>query len=142
MGVRLAVPSDYEALVALNKECYPEDNDPQASGRLLRIARNNPCWVYDDSGIKASLLSEQLDQPYVWSVATTTSHRGRGFAKALLQEFERYYTEQGAKRPWLHVRVDNPAQKLYFDVGYRVSSFAPNVYGIGEHGLVMRKTLS
>lgn len=141
MGVRLATSADYEALVALNKECYPEDSDPQAAGRLLRIARQNPCWVCDENGVKASLLSEQLDSPYVWSLATTLSHRGQGLAKSLLQEFERYYMQQGAARAWLHVRTENPAQKLYFDAGYRVTSFAPNVYGMNEHGLVMRKTL-
>jgi hypothetical protein len=40
------------------------------------------------------------------------------------------------------VKVENPSQKLYFDLGYRVSKFEPNLYGPGKHGLRMDKSLS
>lgn len=139
MSIRRVVPDDYITLIDLNYECYPEDKpDPTLSPRLLKVVKNNPCWVYEDSGIKACLLSEiSENQPYIWSVATLTSHRGRGIATKLIKEFEKHYASEGHTKAWLHVRVNNPAQKIYFDAGYRVASFERNLY-ITEDGLTMR----
>lgn len=144
MGIRLATPADHDALIPLNDECYPLEATDEVHSRLLRVARRNTCWVYEEeeAGIKACLLSEISEsQPYIWSVATVRSHRGRGLATSLIQTFEKHYTNAGYHRPWLHVRADNPAQKLYFDAGYRVASFERNLYGVGQHGLVMRHTI-
>lgn len=132
--------TDFPGIRALNDECYTTDEVTDTE--FQRVLRN-PAWVSVDRGrIAASLMSEiAKDQPYIWSVATAPSHRGQGLATALIKEFETHYKTVGYTRPWLHVRVENPAQKLYFDLGYRVASFEPNIYGMHEHGLTMRKQL-
>lgn len=140
--IRLATDADTDALLELNRVCYPDEADPLTEMRVLGVARKNPTWVVEDDGVKACLLSEISEgQPYIWSVATLPSHRGRGLAASLIKEFETYYAAQGYPRAWLHVRDDNPAQKLYFDLGYRVRSVVNNIYGPNEHGLVMRKRI-
>lgn len=136
--IRRVEENDLDQLWALNAECYPEDDC------LLRPTFNkalkNPGWVYVDNKIAAMLASEVSGgQPYIWSVATAPTHRGRGLATLLISEFEKHYKSSGYYRAWLHVRVENPAQKLYFDLGYRVASFEANIYGPRRHGLVMRK---
>lgn len=143
MSIRLSNADDYAALLALNDECYPNDRgDLSLPPRLLKVVRKGVGWVYEDDGIKACLLSEISEsQPYIWSIATAPSHRGRGVATMLLDKFEKYYTAGDYSRLWLHVRVDNPAQKIYFDAGYRTASFERNLYGMNEHGMVMRKRI-
>jgi ribosomal protein S18 acetylase RimI-like enzyme len=41
----------------------------------------------------------------------------------------------------LQTRADNPAQKLYFDLGFRVSGFQKHLYGDGKHGVEMTQVL-
>lgn len=142
MQIRLFTDSqaDIDTLIALNRECYPDEDD-SVIPRMLKVARRNPCWLLEDNGIKACLLSEISEgQPYIWSVAVTASYRGRGAATALIKDFEKHYA-QSFTSMWLHTRNDNPAQKLYFDLGYRVISVERNIYGPNQHGLVMRKRI-
>lgn len=129
---------DFKGLRTLNDECYVSD---EVTDYTFKSILSNPTWVVEDRGrIVASLMSEIADgQPYIWSVATAASHRGRGLATALINEFEKHYQAAGYDRAWLHVRVENPAQKLYFDLGYRVASFEANIYARAQHGLTMRK---
>jgi ribosomal protein S18 acetylase RimI-like enzyme len=140
--LRLATFDDLSTLLQLNATCYPEDiEDSTTNSRLTKVFSSNPSWVIEEGGkIVACLLSEiSAGRPYIWSVATLPAHRGKGLASTLIKEFEKHYSEQGLNNPWLHVRADNPAQKLYFDLGYRVASFGKNIYGSNIHGLVMKK---
>lgn len=132
---------DLEALWQQNQVCYPDD--PTSRSGFEKVVRQNPTWLYcGDSDLQASLISESVTSPYIWSVTTYPAHRGKGLATALINEFEKYYAGQrGPCKAWLHTRVDNPAQKLYFDLGYRITSFEPNIYGMSEHGIVMRKRI-
>jgi ribosomal protein S18 acetylase RimI-like enzyme len=137
--IRRVEENDLDQLWALNAECYPED-DFLVRPAFNKVLRDYPGWVYVDNGIAAMLASEVSGgQPYVWSVATSPTHRGKGLATLLIKQFEKHYKSAGYDRAWLHVRVENPAQKLYFDLGYRVASFEANIYGPRLHGLVMRK---
>ena len=77
-------------------------------------------------------------QPYIWGMATTEEWRGNGVAKALLSVVDGYYQEKYSLI-WLHVDRDNPAQKLYFDCGYRIQGVEKDYYGEQQDGLVMVK---
>ena len=139
--IRRATEQDLPALFALNDVCYPKEaGDLSIHKRLSRVVGRNPTWVLDEDGVKACLISDISDgHPYIWSVATHPTQRGTGVASRLIQEFEKHYATEGHKHFWLHVRTENPAQKLYFDAGYRVASYLHNLYGPQQHGLIMRK---
>lgn len=141
MGIRLydGDPNDYEAIRVIHEEGYPDETPDRA----LSVAQKNPTWVYDNGNVTAACLISEISKgtPYVWSVATSAAYRGSGFAGRLLEEFEKHYKAIGYVKTWLHCRVDNPAQKLYFNAGYRVASFEPNIYGVHEHGIIMRKRI-
>lgn len=139
MVIRLAKPDDLENLGAITKDLYPDDIWDNA--QYHRVVSRFPTWILDDKGkIAATLISEvSKGAPYIWSIATDSAYRGKGCATALINHFEKHYTAQGYERSWLHVKVTNPAQKLYFDLGYRIASFEPNLYGPHDHGLTMRK---
>lgn len=129
---------DLDAIRDIHVEAYPDETPD----RVMYVAKNNPTWLYFDKGIQACLISEiSKGLPYVWSVATRATHRGRGMATALLQEFEKHYHAKGYDKLWLHCRVENPAQKTYFDAGYRIASFEPNIYGMCMHGVTMYKLI-
>ena len=131
---------DIQEVFRITDECYPGDG--YAQDDLRKILMKYPAWFIDEGGVKANLISEiSKGQPYIWSVCTRDSHRGRGSAGTLIKEFEKHYAESGYHRYWLQVRTENPAQKLYFDMGYRVSSFTPNLYGALQHGMTMRKSI-
>lgn len=141
MSIRLARPDESSVLSTLTQSLYPEEIWDE--GQFIKVFSKNPTWLYEYNGkIVASLVSEvSKGSPYIWSVATDPARRGHGLASTLIKEFEKHYTTQGHARAWLHVRVDNPAQKLYFDLGYRIASFEPNLYAPHIHGLTMRKRL-
>jgi ribosomal protein S18 acetylase RimI-like enzyme len=141
VNIRPATNGDFDFLLSMNSDLYPDD---YCDVRQFKKAYDHGVhWVAEDSGkIVAALISEvEKGTPYIWSVATYPTHRGKGLATLMIQEFEKHYAALGYEKSWLHVRVENPAQKLYFDLGYRVASFEPNIYGPHSHGLIMRKKI-
>lgn len=141
MVIRLAKPDDLDTLGIITKALYPDDIWDNA--QYHRVVSRFPTWIVDDKGtVAAALISEvSKGSPYIWSVATDPAYRGKGLATTVINHFEKHYLAAGYERVWLHTKVTNPAQKLYFDLGYRVSSFEPNLYGPHDHGLTMRKKL-
>ncbi len=143
MSLRLFNPAtdsdDINRMADVNfpEECF------YASSFSKALSDGYPVWVYENTSKVEGYLVSSVSKgtPYIYSVSTNPLHRGKGIATVLIKEFEKYYTDQGYQKAWLQTRVENPAQKLYFDLGYRVTSVEPNIYGIGSHGLVMRKKL-
>jgi ribosomal protein S18 acetylase RimI-like enzyme len=79
-------------------------------------------------------------EPYVWSLATKKEFRGMGIASALLNDVAEWHRLKGDRFLELMVHPDNPAQKLYFDRGFRVIRVVPRYYG-AVNGLRMRRVL-
>lgn len=78
--------------------------------------------------------------PYVWSLAVDSRYRGLGVATSLLAEIAGHYRGLGMGHIALTCHVDNPAQKLYYDNGYRVVRVVLRYYG-ADNGLFMKKIL-
>lgn len=78
---------------------------------------------------------------YVTSIDVLPDHRKKGIGAKLLYAAEEYYKEQGLPRIWLEVEVNNPAQTLYFKLGYRVKRVREKWYDNGGDCLVMAKPL-
>lgn len=83
----------------------------------------------------AIVIGRSPEMSYLWTIAVHPEHRGKGVGERLLREIA-----VSTKNPIeLTCKVDNPAQKLYFDNGYRVTGLARDYYGVEGHGLMMRK---
>ena len=78
--------------------------------------------------------------PYVWSIAVDKAFQGIGVGGNLLWEIIKFYTLAKASGINLHVHEDNPAQKLYYDYGFRVRAVEPDYYK-PKNGLLMRRVL-
>jgi ribosomal protein S18 acetylase RimI-like enzyme len=102
-------------------------------------------WPPVDAGkiVSYALLREKYGEPYLWAIATDPEWRGKGLAGGLLREVENFvkYILKDAAGIGLATNVNNPAQKLYFDHGYRVIKHLPGYYGQGNNGLFMRRPL-
>ena len=88
-----------------------------------------------------AIVTERGGCPYLWSIAVRLEIRGQGAGRGLLDEIETHYRQQGAQRIELTCKIDNPAQKLYFDAGYRAFRVAPRYYQHEGDGLMMRRVL-
>src|SRR6266496_2140348 len=86
------------------------------------------------------LLNEKNGDPYIWSIAVPENYRGIGCGAGLIREAADYVKENSGSCLTLTVNVNNPAQKLYFNEGFRITAFARNYYG-SENGLLMRREL-
>jgi len=87
-----------------------------------------------------AIVNRDGGQPYLWALATTPAYRKTGYGSRLLTEVINWCWEQHAERLELSVSVNNPAQKLYFDHGFRVIRVLPRFYG-EVNGLRMRRSL-
>jgi ribosomal protein S18 acetylase RimI-like enzyme len=144
-------PEEFERLLAINDECYAgvERPTPFEFTSMLKhtdvfLARE--VILGEDTIIgfaicKPSSLITQGRGPYLWSIAVSKDFQGRGVGGNLLREVIKNYTLAKEKAITLHCKPDNPAQKLYFDYGFRIEGIAPHWYGRNEKGLFMRRSL-
>jgi ribosomal-protein-alanine N-acetyltransferase len=142
MIVRAYSSPDYHGVYRIYRESF----GPEFTERLLKdhLFTSDYVWVsvMPNGDVVGYLLAECCDgNAYLSQVAVTPDSRKCGIATELIKSFEKHYEKQACESTWLQVKVENPSQKLYFDLGYRVSKFEPNLYGPGKHGLRMVKSL-
>jgi ribosomal protein S18 acetylase RimI-like enzyme len=90
--------------------------------------------------IRGFAIVKNVSQPYLWSIAVHPNFQGAGIGGCLLRNIITQYTQTGSKEITLHVAADNPAQRLYFDHGFRVKNVEENYFDPID-GLVMVKKL-
>lgn len=91
--------------------------------------------------VSFAIVTMRSGRPYLWTIATSPHARGKGFGQSLLREVSRWAKSMTYASIELTVKTDNPAQKLYFDEGYRVVSFLRRFYLDDGDGLLMRRIL-
>jgi ribosomal protein S18 acetylase RimI-like enzyme len=138
---------DRERLHEINEAAYsgiqrpsPVEFDDMLGNRVF-VSRAH---IEDGGNIYGFAICRDGDwSPYLWSLAVDPEYQGRGVGGNLLREVIKYYTLAKAmgRDLSLHVHPDNPAQKLYFDYGFRVRSIAKNWYRPEGDGLYMYRML-
>ena len=98
--------------------------------------------VYDNKIVGYVLVEiEKLSTGHVVSLCVDPAYRQQGFGKLLMDEAEASLQKVGVRKMRLEVQVDNPAQMLYFKLGYRVIGVKNNYYSNGTTGVSMVKPL-
>jgi ribosomal protein S18 acetylase RimI-like enzyme len=133
---------DFERIIEINNSSFEY---PQSKSFLLENIEKGRAWVFvEREEIVGFLIGKyKNDTPYIHTIAIDIAHRGKGFATKLIKKFEEFYgTNQKVENRqfWLQVQNDNPAQKLYFDLGYRTCWVDENYYGRTKHALCMFKS--
>jgi len=75
---------------------------------------------------------------HVVALGVGPAHRRRGHGRRLMNAVEVGFLERGVSTVRLEVRTSNePAQKLYFDLGYKIVRRMPRYYTNGDDGYLM-----
>lgn len=100
-----------------------------------------------DAVIGFSVSRIALDEAEILTIAVSSSHRGRGYSRALLHTHMGYLVGRGVQTLFLEVEENNePARKLYERVGFitvgRRERYYREAGGQELNALVMRRDLS
>ena len=125
------------SIFKINQTCHAK---PQSNVELLEQVHKGQLWMaLVDDKVVGFLLSTYKEGPYIYNIAVLPEYRNQGVATALINKCNEFYKEHDFT--YLYVDVNNPAQKLYFDLGYRVKSIKECFYGTMQDALVMVKSL-
>ncbi|HKP87774.1 MAG TPA: ribosomal protein S18-alanine N-acetyltransferase [Blastocatellia bacterium] len=80
---------------------------------------------------------------HVVALGVDPSHRRVGHGRRLMAAIEQGFFNSGVSTVRLEVRTSNEsAQRLYFDLGYKIVRRMPRYYTSGDDGYLMVKNLS
>ena len=80
---------------------------------------------------------------HVVALGVDPTHRRHGHGRRLMHAIEQGFLGSGVTTVRLEVRTTNDAaQKLYFDLGYKIVRRMPRYYTSGDDGYLMVKNLS
>jgi ribosomal protein S18 acetylase RimI-like enzyme len=103
------------------------------------ICNDTPKETREIAGFLVSTV--KYGKGYIESVDISKEYRRKGIGAKLMVAAEEHYTEMGLKKIYLEVQTDNPAQTLYFKLGYRATKVIEKFYDDGSGCLVMTKSL-
>lgn len=136
------LPTLYE----IEKECFDKAfrwSRTVFDKALLSAAKKQNVWVAEESGkIMGFLLADkEFGKGYIDTVDVLPKARGMGVATKLINLYETAAKKRGLAEIKLEVYTENPAQLLYFKLGYRVTAFRRHYYKLHHHALTMGKKL-
>lgn len=117
--------------------------EPVFKRAMISARKGKFVWIaYIGTRIAGYLLAgEESGKASIETVNIAKVHRRKGIASKLIDACERDLRTRGYKVIKLEVWTENPAQILYFQLGYRVSGFKRNYYRLRAHAVSMSKKL-
>lgn len=147
MNARAAGIEDLESIMAMERELFPADAWSESLMREELLSPYGRYLVVEDAGLIVGYggvrhLPAAADAD-IQTIGLASSHRGRGWGRALLRALEELAIEDSAREMFLEVRDDNvAAQGLYRAEGYEEIGRRPGYYQPDNiDAIVMRKKL-
>src|SRR5579863_7298601 len=116
MNYRLYKPEDFDALYAIEEDCFqPPFRFGRRYMRWLVNAQNAATWIAEDEegmvgfGIVEWTPSIRGLSAYIQTIEVAAEHRGKGIGGELLRRIEGSAREADAATLWLHVDRTNAA---------------------------------
>jgi ribosomal protein S18 acetylase RimI-like enzyme len=139
---------DIPRLTEINEKCFegvqrpPDDTFQQ----MLKISESFIAYPgnvgYNQfNEIYGFALVKRETYPYLWTIAVDPKWQHKGIAGNILREVSYAMKCVGEKILRLHVHVNNPAQRLYFNQGFRVKRVDTGYYLDEGDALLMEKKL-
>lgn len=138
--------SELPDLYEIEKECFAKEfrwTEPVFKKAVLLSRKHGFVWVaYIGNKIAGFLLAgEEDNKANIETVNITRVHRRKGIASKLIAACEKDMKKRGFPTIKLEVWTENPAQLLYWQLGYRVCGFKRNYYRLHVHAVSMSKKL-
>jgi len=142
LEVRHVEDSDWPELLQLERAEYGSHAFSVHTVRMLPVLFRSTCWVAYSDDLIGYCLAARVDQrprcAWILAVVVTSSARGRGVGRALVNECLGSLRSAGATEVRLTVEPDNSAAiGLYETVGFTVKDTLREFYGAGEDRLLM-----
>jgi ribosomal protein S18 acetylase RimI-like enzyme len=133
-------------LYQIETECFSKEfrwAESVFKRAMLSARKSKYIWVaYIGSRVAGYLLAgEESGKASIETVNIARVHRRKGIASKLIAACERDLKARTFKTIKLEVWTENPAQLLYFNLGYRVCGFKRNYYRLHAHAISMSKKL-
>ncbi len=141
---RLAKLEDLNELVSLENQCFDSDRISSRSFRYFLKKGQAQIWVCGApiNAYALLLFHRGTSLARIYSIAVSPEARGRGLAKALLEQLEGAAVEHGTLFIRLEVKANNYAAiKLYEQLGYKPIRHLAHYYEDGFDGIRMEKPL-
>jgi len=135
---------DFDRVMEISDACYSGDYCPPRQTMADMVSVSDVCVArIDEVELGHSLVGfaiiKNVFQPYIWNIAVDPAYQRRGIAGNMLREIIKRYTLNKDTKILLHVDATNPAQKLYFDYGFRVVSVEENYFEPNDGLMMVRK---
>jgi ribosomal-protein-alanine N-acetyltransferase len=129
-------------LYAIEKACFSREFRWDKKDFIREIGESD-VWIADLDGTIVGFLMGEIEDNmgHIATIDVDAEYRGRGIATTLTQHAEAAYRGCGYRKMMLEVQVDNPAQTLYFRLGYRVVGVKKSYYADGSNAITMEKKL-
>ena len=133
-----------DALMRIEEDCFGSERFPADVVRAF-IERDDTFVVIAEDegevlGSAMCMVSSDLGEGKIASIAVLRRARGQGVGSALLEECEAGFRAHDLRRYTLEVEVTNePAMSLYSSRGYAVTGLVVGLYGAGRNGYAMEK---
>jgi len=142
-----AIPSQVDALLAIEERCFRTDNFNRRQLRyLLQEAKSFTLVCHSAGQVQAYLLclTPALPRPArIYSLAVIPELRGLGIASGLLQRTLKKLRQLGYQRCRLEVRAkDKKTQALYKRFHFKLIGEIAGYYGDGADALKMELDLN
>ena len=149
LSIRRASAEDLETIHKIEKECFLSEAFTKEQIEYFLAAPNVINLIAELNGKPVGFVTGALEKyegevvGHIYSVDVLEKYRRRGVASRLIEELEKAFAQEGVRTCYLEVKVDNiAARSLYEKLGYRAFEVLLNYYGIGAHGIRLRKRLS
>jgi ribosomal protein S18 acetylase RimI-like enzyme len=145
ISLRLFVSSDFDALYALDRDCYP--SGIAYSKRELRWYLAQPgaiCFVAEANGAIAGFILADSEPPlgHIITIDVAEAHRRRGVGTLLLRAEERALFGCGVRAVEIETATNNEAGiQFWYGHKYRALGVVPGYYLGRIDAILMRKDL-
>ncbi len=139
-------PEELPTLYSIECECFTKEfrwAESLFKRELSAALSKNNVWVIEVDGIIAGFLlaGDDHGRGHIETVNIRKAYRRQGLACRLISAAEREFKKRGYSEMKLEVHVDNPAQILYFNLGYRATQIRRHYYRLNSHAIRMSKKL-
>ncbi|EKP0309040.1 GNAT family N-acetyltransferase [Aeromonas veronii] len=144
--LRTATHADMHAIWQIDAKVFGDDVYPAFFFRqamdlwpeLLLVAEYEGHLV----GYVLGGFGQERSQGWVLSLAVLPEARGFGLAERMMRQMEANQQALQIREFKLTVDPANPAQRLYYRLGYQLVEEVKDYFGAGEHRLVLVKRLA